>query len=135
MKMAGEDHAMLTAQLLDLHPMSRCRACGFDHFPDHPWGEDGELPTHNICGCCGVEYGYSDETPEGCHAIRKHWVETERCAFWSWPREKPPADWSPSRQLRMVPTAFRGPDDDRLIGLAAEYERTGLHLQRRRRLP
>ena len=131
-KLPMEGHAMVTVRLLDLHPMSRCRVCGFDHFPDYPWGEDGELASYDICGCCGAQYGYNDDTLADCHAIRKHWVETERCAFWSWPRQKPPANWSPSKQLQLIPTAFRTLDDERLINLAAEHERTGLQLQRRR---
>jgi hypothetical protein len=93
------------------------------------------VPTYDICGCCGAQYGYSDDTLAGCHAIRKHWVEAERCAFWSWPTQKPPANWSPSSQLKFIPAWFRTSDDERLIDIAAEYERTGLHLQRRRRLP
>lgn len=115
--------------------LHRCRVCGLDHYPEWPWGEDGKDASFDICASCGAEFGYDDETPESCHVARKHWVETKKCAYWGWPTVKPPVYWSPSRQLRWVPPAFRSTDDDRLITLAREHERAGLHLQKRPRLP
>lgn len=108
-------------------PLSHCRVCGFDHFPDWPWGEDGKQPSYDICLCCGVQFGIEDETVGGCHSLRKHWVEMQQCAFWSLPTVEPPPDWSPSRQLRRVPADFRSPDNERLIVLASEHEAKGLH--------
>lgn len=117
------------------HPLSRCRACGFDHFPDFPWGENGKLASFDICECCGIQYGYDDDgTAESCYKVRKYWVENEQCAFWS-PNRQPPDNWSPSQQLRWIPAGFRVQDDERLIALAAEYERIGLHLKKKSKLP
>ncbi|WP_432287288.1 hypothetical protein SLT36_10455 [Aminobacter sp. BA135] len=115
--------------------LSHCRVRGFDHFPDWPWAEDGKQPSYDICLCCGVQFGYEDETANGCYASRKNWVETRQCGFWSLPTMKPPPDWSPSRQLRQVPADFRSPDDERLVVLASEHESKGLHLSIRPRLP
>lgn len=115
--------------------LSHCRVCGFDHYPDRPWGRDGKLASFDICVSCGVQFGYEDETKEGCHAVRKRWVEVDRCAFWASPSVQPPANWSPSKQLRLVPPAFVSPDNERLIALAAEHERSSSQLERRSRLP
>ncbi len=93
---------------------SRCRVCGLDQFPDLPWGESGEEPSHSICVCCGVEFGYEDDGLENCLLIRRHWVEVNRCK-WFAPKHRP-TDWDMAAQIRGIPRAYKSDDDDeRLI--------------------
>jgi hypothetical protein len=81
-----------------------CRICGLYHI-DLPWGEDGITPTFNICPCCGVEFGYEDDTDrEGAINIRKAWLA--HGAKWLNEKRRPP-DWNLEQQLRQIPTAFR----------------------------
>ena len=96
----------------------KCRVCGLSQYPDLPWGEDGQDPSYFICACCGVEFGYDDETLENCLAIRRHWVETRRCA-WFDPKERP-ADWDMPAQISAIPLAYQGDDDEALIRIYLE---------------
>ena len=91
----------------------KCRVCGLSQFPDVPWGEDGLLSSFDICDCSGVEFGYGDDGLQNCLSIRRHWVEVKRCE-WSWPKERP-ADWDMAAQIRGIPLAYKGTDDERLI--------------------
>ena len=49
------------------HMMYTCPVCGFDKMPFPP-------TDHNICSCCGTEFGYHDRvrTPQ---SLRKAWIE------------------------------------------------------------
>lgn len=91
----------------------KCRVCGLSHFPDMPWGEDGNDRSYLICDCCGVEFGYDDEGLQLCLWRRHHWVEVEHCR-WFWPKSRP-ADWDIAAQIRGIPQAYKGVDDERLI--------------------
>lgn len=54
---------------MDRAGSTSCPVCGYDAgYP--PWGEDGRLPTFDICACCGTEWGY-EGTPEGTGAPRE----------------------------------------------------------------
>ncbi|WP_292556379.1 hypothetical protein [Mesorhizobium sp.] len=91
----------------------KCRVCGLSQYPDLPWGEDGRQPSFNICDCCGVEFGYGDDGLENCLRLRRHWVEVERCRWFS-PRDRP-ADWDLPAQIRGIPKAYKSDDDEKLI--------------------
>ncbi len=42
------------------NPLHVCRVCGYDmQYPI--WDDDGLGPTHDICACCGCEFGYDDD--------------------------------------------------------------------------
>jgi hypothetical protein len=80
-----------------------CRICGKMQ-DDPPWGDDNLAPTYNICGCCGVEFGYQDCILEAILAYRKKWIG--KGAKWECPQEKP-ANWSLEEQMRNVPAKYR----------------------------
>ena len=61
-----------------------CPVCGFDKMP---------FPAinHNICSCCGTEYGYHDLRLS--HAeLRDRWISAG--AKWFSTRMQQPAGWS-----------------------------------------
>lgn len=80
-----------------------CRICGLDQ-QEPIWGEDGRSPTHNICDCCGAEFGYEDSLPEAARAYRKKWMAAG--AHWFSPKAQPPS-WVLEDQLANIPEAFR----------------------------
>ena len=91
----------------------KCRVCGLDQSPDLPWGENGDHASFNICSCCGVEFGYEDDSPENCRSVRRNWVEVRRCAWFS-PKDRP-LDWDMPGQLRSIPLPYKGAEDEQLI--------------------
>jgi hypothetical protein len=68
-----------------------------------PWGPDGKTPSHDICPCCGVEWGYEDGTLESTRKYRDEWVKNgtrwnvagDKPAHWSWEKQRAqiPAEW------------------------------------------
>ncbi|WP_063827787.1 hypothetical protein [Mesorhizobium loti] len=93
--------------------MFNCRVCGLDQSPDLPWGENGKEPNHAICSCCGVEFGYEDDSPENCLLVRRNWVQVGRCAWFS-PKDRP-LDWNMPMQVRGIPLPYKGAEDEQLI--------------------
>ena len=81
-----------------------CRVCGLMQ-AEPVWGDDGNSPTFEICACCGVQFGYGDDTVDNCHAIRKHWIKVENMK-WLVPNEKP-IRWSWEQQKQLIPPEFR----------------------------
>jgi hypothetical protein len=79
-----------------------CRVCGKLQ-GDPPWGEDGKCPTHNICDCCGVEFGYEDCNISAIRAFRIRWLANG--GQW-WSRKKRPADWSLEEQMKNIPEEY-----------------------------
>lgn len=80
-----------------------CRVCGL-YYEDKPYGEDGECPTHEICMCCNVEFGYEDYTLESTLKFRKKWLEDG--TSWRFKKTKP-IDWDLKEQLKNIPESFR----------------------------
>lgn len=80
-----------------------CRVCGFKQ-AFFPWGEDDETPTFEICGCCGVQFGYQDCTPFYAKKFREEWLNGG--AGWVCLSEKP-KNWSLEQQLKHIPKEFR----------------------------
>lgn len=90
-----------------------CRVCGL-HFDDFcPWGESGKEPSYDICPCCGIEFGYGDETRRTVLSYRKFWFENNG-AQWFHPEDKP-KNWSLVEQFKNIPKEFQDDTiDDRI---------------------
>lgn len=80
-----------------------CRVCGLDQ-GDNPWGECGQFPSFDICGCCGVQFGYEDCTELGMREFRQKWLENG--AKWFMPKDKP-EEWSLEEQMKGIPDQFK----------------------------
>ena len=79
-----------------------CRICGFDL--EYPiWGEKGDCPTHDICPCCGVEFGYEDSQYNAILKFRKEWMD--KGAQWFRTKMKP-KDWDIQKQFRNIPNEY-----------------------------
>jgi rubredoxin len=39
-----------------------CPVCGYDNLDSPPY-DDYDIPSFDICLCCGCEFGYNDATP------------------------------------------------------------------------
>lgn len=50
-----------------------CRVCGYK-YQDPTWFED-ETPSHDICVCCGVQFGYEDTQQEAVREYRNNWMQ------------------------------------------------------------
>ena len=80
-----------------------CRVCGLALL-EPPWGNDGRTPTYDICGCCGVEFGYEDCTAESTRRYRQAWMHAG--CQWFDPGARP-SGWDFVGQLEKIPSAFR----------------------------
>jgi hypothetical protein len=80
-----------------------CRVCGKIQ-DDPPWGDDGQYPSHNICDCCGVEFGYGDCNLKAIISSRRRWLKGG--AIWRYPEEKP-VNWSQEEQLKQIPDEYK----------------------------
>jgi hypothetical protein len=81
----------------------RCRVCGLMQGVA-PWGEDGKTSSFDICGCCGVQFGYEDCKVEDIREYRKQWLSNR--AVWFCPHEKP-ENWNCDDQLTFIPTKWK----------------------------
>jgi hypothetical protein len=80
-----------------------CRVCGlYNDTP--PWGLAGDIPTYEICPCCGVEFGNEDYTLNSIKKYREHWLNSG--ASWAEPKEKP-KQWDLVLQMHNIPEEFR----------------------------
>ena len=88
-----------------------CRVCGYNCHPFMPWGEDMEVPSFDICDCCGVEWGYEDLTLDGIHRYRQQWAAKGfpwAAKRFSWFNENLiPPDWDAEKQMQAIPERFR----------------------------
>jgi hypothetical protein len=62
----------------------RCPVCGFDNMPYPP-------VDHNICSCCGTEFGYHD-LRLSYSELRKQWQAKD--ARWFSTRMPQPEGWN-----------------------------------------
>lgn len=76
-----------------------CQVCGYSELDEPPWENDGKIPSHNICECCGVEFGYEDATSEGMFRYRKQWIESGGKWF---DETKKPDNWNMEKQLMNI---------------------------------
>lgn len=80
-----------------------CRVCG-RFYPDFlPWGDTGKDPSHEICDCCGTEFGYEDCTIDGVKNQRKVWIDSGM--KWFDPAQRPPL-WDFEEQLKNIPYLY-----------------------------
>ncbi len=80
-----------------------CRVCGYIH--DTPIrDESGNLLIHELCICCGVQWGGQDTTLQDIREYRERWLEGG--AVWRWPIMEPD-DWEVEKQLVNIPPQFR----------------------------
>jgi hypothetical protein len=77
-----------------------CRVCGL--FQGEPQWPDG-CPSFAFCDCCGVEFGYQDNSAEAARLYRKDWVNGG--AAWNKPDMKP-TGWIMEEQFRFIPQEF-----------------------------
>lgn len=83
-----------------------CRVCGYydpDYLEYFPWGENGCVPSYDICECCGVEFGYEDWILESIRHYRAEWLAGG--TKWFVPKSKP-EDWNLEEQLKQIPPQF-----------------------------
>lgn len=81
-----------------------CKVCGLKYSDFYPWGEDGDIPSHAICYCCGTEFGYEDNSIESSKANREKWIGDG--AKWFSP-DKKPQNWSLEEQLKNLPEEYK----------------------------
>jgi CRISPR/Cas system-associated protein Cas10 (large subunit of type III CRISPR-Cas system) len=76
-----------------------CRVCGREFTIDNaPWNDD-EMPSHEICPCCGVQFGYEDDIYAGVNDYRNQWLNGG--AKWFSPGLRP-KDWILEAQLKNI---------------------------------
>lgn len=75
-----------------------CRVCGLE-LSFRPWGEDGMTASWEICPCCGIEFGFEDESYESTKRARRKWLSGG--ANWLYPADEP-EDWDLAEQLSNV---------------------------------
>ena len=82
-----------------------CRICGTDYSNEnyYPWGIDGDCPTHDICDCCGVEFGYEDQHYRAIINYRDTWIKNG--ANWFSP-EMMPEGWAVDEIYKSIPKPF-----------------------------
>lgn len=78
-----------------------CRICGLIQY-DITW-DDNNIPSHNICDCCGVECGYEDCSLDNIKQYRNNWLKS----YSEWFNKKhKPMDWSLENQLLNIPKKY-----------------------------
>ena len=73
-----------------------CPVCGY--------GMEEPPANHNICPCCGTEFGYHD-SGRTFDELRSVWIE--RGARWWSPADSQPYGWNPLTQLLQAGLNFR----------------------------
>ncbi|ENJ9654231.1 hypothetical protein CF065_07910 [Clostridium sporogenes] len=76
-----------------------CHVCGYPNLEEPPWVMNGKIPSHNICDCCGVEFGYEDCTKESIKRFRCEWIK-KGCKWFS--GELKPDNWNYQEQLQNI---------------------------------
>lgn len=73
-----------------------CPVCGYPALAEPPYNEQGH-GSHEICPCCGFEYGYDDHSEGISHSqYLKKWLSEG--AQWFDPEAMPPG-WDLEEQL------------------------------------
>ncbi len=74
-----------------------CPICGYDSLDEPPYSENNQIPSWDICDCCGMEFGtcskvYFDE-------YRKKWILDG--SKWFLEKSKP-KNWNLINQLENI---------------------------------
>jgi transcription elongation factor Elf1 len=81
-------------------PLFKCPVCGFDGLMEPPYNDHGN-GSHEICPCCGFEYGFDDQSEGVTHEeYLAKWLQNG--AQWFDPDQKP-AGWDLQTQLNTLP--------------------------------
>ncbi len=80
-----------------------CRVCGLYH-EDPPWGYDNKTASHDICSCCGTEFGYEDCNLKSIRQMRQRWIAEG--THWFEPKRKP-ENWNLEEQLKNIPLKYQ----------------------------
>ena len=81
-------------------PEYYCRVCGLKY--SEPTWFDQETPSHEICVCCGVQFGYEDTNLAGVQAYRNNWINNGARWFSAHHRFKM-ENWDLESQLLQIP--------------------------------
>jgi hypothetical protein len=76
-----------------------CYVCGYPNLDEPPRGLDGNIPSFDICDCCGIEFGYEDTTKENILKYRQKWIGTGGEWFC---KELCPENWDMKEQLKNI---------------------------------
>lgn len=94
--------------------------CGYPHLTEPPYNEHG-CASHDICPCCGTQFGY-DDAKRSHMQLRRRWAL--RGMKW-WNEFEPPSGWNPAAQLEAAGLAVPPPEDDQVArdAMVAEIHR------------
>lgn len=81
-----------------------CRICGYKYSIDSPTWYDDETPSHDICICCGVQFGYEDDTYQGVVEYRNYWIKNGSKWFI---KKYMPENWDLQTQLNNIPDKWK----------------------------
>ncbi|SRR5579863_9477066 len=98
----GEEERTLKTAMAKL---AKCPVCGF-RLGFLPWGEFGNTASHEICPCCGIEFGFHDDAllddPKDREKVwndwRKRWIKEGM--RWHSKSKAPPENWDQIKQLK-----------------------------------
>lgn len=76
-----------------------CHVCGYPNLDEPPRSKDGNVPSFDICDCCGIEFGYEDTTEENVKNYRKKWIDSGGEWFC---KDLRPDNWSMREQLKNI---------------------------------
>lgn len=76
-----------------------CHVCGFPELEDPPWGLQGNSSSHNICSCCGLQFGYHDCQLTAYEQNKKNWIDSGASWF---DIELKPLNWNLDEQLNNI---------------------------------
>src|SRR5438477_9835598 len=85
----------------------RCKMCGYDQMPDPP-------NRHNICPCCGIEYGV-DDAFESYEELRNDWLRAGAPWFSQLEPYVVPAGWNAWDQLDRAGYVYAAPRPEVLV--------------------
>lgn len=98
----GVDRRFRRYWMLQTDERFLCRVCAYPQ-KTFPWGENGDEPSDDRCPCCGVTFGYQDDTLENIREYRGGWIAAG--APWFDENERP-SDWNLEDQLKQLPPKF-----------------------------
>jgi len=80
------------------HQKYQCPVCGFIGLTEPPY-DAHQCPSHEICVCCGTQFGY-DDCNVSFKTIREKWI-AGGMQWWS-DHVSPPKNWDPERQVGSI---------------------------------